>query len=90
MSSRDAVIVSAPRAPIGKAYRGAFDNTQPQELAANAIRHALARARVESAEIEDDVLSCSFQQGSTGANIARQAAMCFGGGMGAAVLFELL
>ena len=70
---REAVIVSTARTPIGKAYRGAFNDTQGQELAAHAIRHAIDRAGVDPAEVEDVVLGAALQQGCTGANVARQA-----------------
>ena len=69
----DAVIVSTARTPIGRAYRGAFNNTQGQSLAAHAIRHAVARAGVDPAEVDDVVMGCAMQQGSTGQNVARQA-----------------
>ena len=72
---REAVIVSTARTPIGKAYRGAFNNTQAQELAAHAIRHAVARAGVDPAEIEDVVMGAGRQQGSQATNIGRQAAL---------------
>jgi acetyl-CoA C-acetyltransferase len=72
---REAVIVSTARTPIGKAYRGAFNDTQAQELAGHAIRHAIERAGVEPGEIEDVVIGAALQQGSTGSNIGRQAAM---------------
>ena len=72
---REAVIVSTARTPIGKAYRGAFNDTQAQELAGHAIRHAIERAGVEPGEVEDVVIGAALQQGSTGSNIARQAAM---------------
>ncbi|MBF6440286.1 acetyl-CoA C-acyltransferase [Nocardia cyriacigeorgica] len=72
---RQAVIVSTARTPIGKAYRGAFSDTQGQELAAHAIEHAVHRAGIEGAEIDDVVLGCALQQGSTGNNVARQAAL---------------
>jgi acetyl-CoA C-acetyltransferase len=70
---REAVIVSTARTPIGKAYRGAFNNTQGQALAAHAIAEAVKRANVAPAEIEDVILGCAMQQGSTGGNVARQA-----------------
>lgn len=70
---REAVIVSTARTPIGKAYRGAFNNTQAQELAGHAIAHAVSRAGIEGGEVEDVVLGAAMQQGSTGFNIARQA-----------------
>lgn len=72
---RDAVIVSIARTPIGKAYRGAFNNTQGQALAAHAIQAALERAGVESDAVDDVVLGCALQQGCTGFNVARQAAL---------------
>ncbi|MGW4350645.1 acetyl-CoA C-acyltransferase [Nocardia sp. NPDC004582] len=70
---REAVIVSTARTPIGKAYRGAFNNTTGQELAAHAISHAVRRAGLDGGEVEDVVLGCAMQQGSTGTNVARQA-----------------
>jgi acetyl-CoA C-acetyltransferase len=72
---RDAVIVSTARTPIGKAYRGAFNNTTPQELAAHAIKHAVQRAGLEGAQVDDVVLGAALQQGHSGSNIARQAAI---------------
>lgn len=70
---REAVIVSTARTPIGKAYRGAFNNTQGQELAGHAIAEAVKRAGIDSALVEDVILGCALQQGSTGGNVARQA-----------------
>lgn len=70
---REALIVSTARTPIGKAYRGAFNNTQAQELGGHAIKHAVERAGVDPAEIDDVVLGAAMQQGSTFQNIARQA-----------------
>ncbi|WP_305093251.1 acetyl-CoA C-acyltransferase [Prescottella sp. R16] len=70
---REAVIVSTARTPIGKAYRGAFNDTQAQELAGHAITHAVRRAGLDGGEVEDVVLGASLQQGSTGGNVARQA-----------------
>ena len=72
---RDAVIVSTARTPIGKAYRGAFNNTTPQKLAGHAIEHAVARAGVDPARVQDVVLGAALQQGHSGGNIARQAAV---------------
>jgi acetyl-CoA C-acetyltransferase len=70
---REAVIVSTARTPIGKAYRGAFNNTQGQELAGHAIAQAVQRAGINPADVEDVILGCALQQGSTGGNVARQA-----------------
>lgn len=75
MSNREAVIVSTARTPIGKAYRGAFNDTQPQTLAGHVIRHAVERARVASDEIDDVVFGCALQQGATQSNVARQSAL---------------
>jgi acetyl-CoA C-acetyltransferase len=72
---REAVIVSAARTPIGRAYRGAFNATPAQTLAGHAIKHAVARAKIEPGEIEDVVMGCAIQQGSAFQNIARQAAL---------------
>ncbi|WP_299554470.1 acetyl-CoA C-acyltransferase [uncultured Tateyamaria sp.] len=72
---RDAVIVSTARTPIGKAYRGAFNATTPQTLAAHAIENAVKRAGVDGAEVQDVILGAALQQGHTAGNIARQAAI---------------
>lgn len=72
---REAVIVSVARTPIGRAYKGAFNNTGGVELAAHAVRAAVARSGVDPAEVEDVVLGCAMPEGSTGHNIARQAAL---------------
>ena len=70
---RDAVIVSTARTPIGKAYRGAFNDTQAQTLGGHAIAHAVDRAGIDPAEVEDVVMGAALQQGSTHMNVARQA-----------------
>jgi acetyl-CoA C-acetyltransferase len=72
---RDAVIVAHARTPIGKAYRGAFNDTQAQTLAGHAICAAVARAKIDPGEIDDVVIGCVRQQGSQSGNIARQAAL---------------
>ncbi|TPW05935.1 MAG: acetyl-CoA acetyltransferase [bacterium] len=76
--SREAVIVSTARTPIGRAYRGAFNDTQAQQLGGHAIRHAVARAGIDPAAIEDVVMGAALQQGSTGTNVARQTALAAG------------
>ena len=78
---REAVIVSTARTPIGKAYRGAFNDTQAQELIGHAVRHAVERAGVEGERIEDVVIGAALQQGSTNMNIGRQAALRAGLGV---------
>ncbi len=70
---RDALIVSTARTPIGKAYRGAFNNTQAQELIGHAVSHAVSRAGLEGSEVDDCIVGAAIQQGSAGGNIARQA-----------------
>ena len=72
---RSAVIVSTARTPIGRAYRGAFNATTPQALAGHAIEHAVQRAGIEGAEVEDVVFGAALQQGHQAGNIARQAAL---------------
>lgn len=72
---REALIVSTARTPIGKAYRGAFNNTQGQELIGHAVRHAVDRSGLEGGEIDDVIIGCAMQQGTTGGNIGRQAAI---------------
>ncbi len=71
----EAVIVATARTPIGKAYRGAFNDTQGQALAGQAIAEAVRRAGLEGRDVEDVILGCAMQQGSTGFNVARQAAL---------------
>ena len=72
---REAVIVSTARTPIGKAYRGAFNDTQAQTLGGHAIAEAVKRAGIEPGEVDDVIIGAALQQGSTGYNIARQAAL---------------
>ena len=72
---RSAVILSTARTPIGKAYRGAFNDTQAQALGGHAISHAVERAGVVKGEIDDVVMGSAIQQGSTHMNMARQCAM---------------
>ena len=69
----EAVIVSTARTPIGKAYKGALNNTEGATLLGHAISAALSRANIEGAEVEDVVMGCAMQQGTTGTNIARKA-----------------
>ncbi|ABM60647.1 acetyl-CoA C-acyltransferase [Verminephrobacter eiseniae] len=70
---REAAIVSTARTPIGKAFRGAFNNTQAQELGAHAIAHAVQRAGIDPALVDDVVMGCAAQQGTSGGNTARQS-----------------
>lgn len=72
---REAVIVSTARTPIGRANRGAFNHTHGADLGGHVIRHAVARAGVDPAEVEDVILGCGGPEGATGFNIGRQAAI---------------
>ena len=71
----EAVIVSTARTPIGKAFRGAFNLTHGAEMGGHVIRHAVERAGIDPADVEDVVMGCGFPEGATGGNIARQAAV---------------
>src|SRR6187402_575693 len=70
---RSAVIVSTARTPIGRAYRGAFNNLPSPTLAAHSIRAAVERAGIDPAEVQDVILGSGLQQGSQANNIARHA-----------------
>ena len=71
----EAVVVSTARTPIGKAYRGAFNNTHGASMAGHVIKKAVERAKIEPDEVEDVILGCAMPEGATGGNIARQAAL---------------
>ncbi|MGE3298701.1 MAG: acetyl-CoA C-acyltransferase [Porticoccaceae bacterium] len=75
---REAVIVSSARTPIGKAYRGLFNDTDGPSLGAIAIRAAVERAKVDPAEIDDVIMGSALSQGTTGYNIGRCAALAAG------------
>ena len=75
---REAVIVSTARTPIGKAYRGAFNNTEAPTLGGHAVRHAVERAGLDPAEVEDVLMGCAMPQGTQGHNIGRQVALAAG------------
>jgi acetyl-CoA C-acetyltransferase len=72
---REAVIVSTARSPIGRAYRGAFNDTSGPDLGGHCIKNAVARAGIDPAEVDDVVMGAAMQQGTTGQNIARQSLM---------------
>jgi acetyl-CoA C-acetyltransferase len=72
---RDAVIVSTARTPIGKAYRGGFNNLAGATLGAAAVTEAVRRAGVDPAAVDDVIMGAALQQGATGQNIARQIAL---------------
>ena len=73
--SREAVIVATARTPIGKAYRGAYNDTDGTTLGGHVVAEAVRRARVDPGEVEDVVFGCAVQQGTTGQNIARFSAL---------------
>jgi len=75
---REALIVSTARTPIGKAYRGAYNNTNAPTLAALAIEAAVARSGASKDQIDDVVMGAALQQGTTGGNIGRLSAMAAG------------
>jgi acetyl-CoA C-acetyltransferase len=71
----DAVIVSTARTPLCRSWRGAFNTTHGATIGGHALRHAIDRARLEPAEIEDVIMGCANPEGATGRNIARQIAL---------------
>jgi acetyl-CoA C-acetyltransferase len=71
----EAVIVSTARTPIGRAYRGAFNMTHGATLGGHVIQHAVKRAKIDPAEVEDVILGCGLPERATGHNIARMAAI---------------
>ncbi len=71
----EAVIVSTARTPIGKAYRGAFNNTHGTSLGGHVVAAAIERAGIEADEVEDIIMGCGVPEGATGHNIARQCAI---------------
>src|SRR5262249_10817153 len=70
---REAVIVSTARTPIGKAVRGAFNNTHGAAMTGHVIKHAVDRAKLDPSEVEDVVIGCANPEGATGHNIARDS-----------------
>jgi len=75
---REAVIVSAARTPIGKAYRGAYNNTGAPTLGSYSIKEAISRAGIEASEVEDVIMGCAQQQGTQALNIGRLSGMSAG------------
>ncbi|MDP7456040.1 MAG: acetyl-CoA C-acyltransferase, partial [Gammaproteobacteria bacterium] len=76
--TKEAVIVATARTPIGKAYRGAFNDTAAPTLGGHAIAAAVKRAGIEPGEVDDVIMGCAMQQGSSGANIGRTAGVAAG------------
>jgi acetyl-CoA C-acetyltransferase len=72
---REAVIVSVARTPIGRAFRGAFNQTPGATMAGYVVKHAIERASVKPEEIEDVIMGCGLPEGATGNNIGRTSAL---------------
>jgi acetyl-CoA C-acetyltransferase len=75
MATRDAVIVSTARTPIGRAYKGAFNATAGATLGAHSLKPAIERAGIDPGEIDDVVWGCVLTQGTQAGNIGRQVAL---------------
>ncbi len=75
---KEAVIVAAARTPIGKAWRGAFNNTKAPTLGGHVIRAAVRRAGIEADEVDDVIMGCAMQLGTSGWNIGRTSALAAG------------
>lgn len=75
---REAVIVSTARTGIGRAYKGAFNNTQSPTLGGHVIREAVKRAGIDPAEVDDCIMGCAMGQGTQGGNIGRMTALAGG------------
>ncbi len=69
------VIVSTARTPLAKSWKGAFNMTHGATLGGHAVQHAVQRAGIDGAEVEDVIMGCATPEGATGANIARQIAL---------------
>lgn len=72
---KEAVVVSTARTPIAKAYRGGFNNLAGATLGAASVAEAVRRAGIDPGEVDDVIMGCALQQGTTGGNIARQIAL---------------
>ncbi len=73
-----AVIVSTARTPLAKSWKGAFNMTHGATLGGHAVQHAIQRAGIEAAEVDDVIMGCATPEGATGSNIARQIALAAG------------
>jgi acetyl-CoA C-acetyltransferase len=71
----NAVIVSTARTPLARSWKGAFNMTHGATLGGHAVRHAIQRAGIDAAEVEDVIMGCATPEGATGSNIARQIAL---------------
>src|SRR6266704_5083703 len=75
MIMTDAVIVSTARTGLAKSWRGAFNMTHGATLGGHVVKHAIERAKLDPAEVDDVLMGCAFPEGATGSNIARQIAL---------------
>jgi acetyl-CoA C-acetyltransferase len=75
---KEAVIVSAARTPIGKAYRGAFNNLESPSMTSFAVKAAVERSGIDPKEVDDCIMGAALQQGTQGFNLGRQVAMASG------------
>jgi len=71
----NAVIVSTARTPLAKSWKGSFNMTHGATLGGHVVKHAIARAGIEAAEVDDVIMGCALPEGATGNNIARQIAL---------------
>jgi acetyl-CoA C-acetyltransferase len=71
----EAVVVSAARTPIGRAFRGAFNQTPGATMAGHVVKHAMERAAIDPGEVDDVIMGCGLPEGATGNNIGRTAAL---------------
>ena len=76
--TKEAVIVATARTPIGRAYRGAFNDTDAPTLGGHVIAEAVRRGGIEPGEVDDVIMGCAMQQGTSGYNIGRTAAVAAG------------
>ena len=74
----NAVIVSTARTPLAKSWKGSFNMTHGATLGGHVVKHALQRAGIDAAAVEDVIMGCANPEGATGANIARQIAIMAG------------
>jgi len=70
-----AVIVSTARTPLAKSWKGSFNMTHGATLGGHAVEHAIQRAGIDAAEVDDVIIGCATPEGATGSNIARQIAL---------------
>ena len=70
-----AVIVSTARTPLAKGWKGSFDMTHGATLGGHAVQHAVLRAGIDGADVDDVIMGCATPEGATGSNIARQIAL---------------